>query len=376
MILSKTSLLCLAIYLSFISSFYAQPNVYVDPPNQIIGNQSVVTVNFKISNVSNLRYYEIKFNFDDEILKFKSIAKGTFLGNNGSYTTQFLYSPTINITNQLTVNEAILGGGLSVTGSGLFFTTQFDIISAGQSTITIESITLWDVNNAPISGTFTSGSVNVLLSVNTSIFLQGPYNGSTMNTTLKSSGLLPNNQPYNSTPWNYSGTESVSPLPTNVVDWVLVELRTSTLASSIVARQAGLLLNDGLITKTDGSSPLGFLLPKGSYYLVIVHRNHLKIMSTSAISLDFNSSPYNFSSALTQAFGGTPMVSLSGGVYGLYAGDTNSDGVINATDRTLAWNNRNATGYYGTVDVSLDGQINSGDRSTIWNNRNKSTEVP
>jgi hypothetical protein len=361
---------------SFTSSLSSQPNVYVDPPNQSVGNASIVIVNFKIFNVTNLRYYEVKFNFNDEILKYKSVTKGSFLSNGGSYTTSLLYSPTENITDHLTVNEAILGGGLSVTGSGTLFTVQFDLLSAGQSAITIESITLWDVSNNPMSGTFTSGNVNVLLSVNAKVYLQGPYNGTTMNTTLRSSSLLPSNQPYNSIPWLYPGLESVSPIPNNVVDWVLVELRTTTASSDMIARQAGLLLDNGLITGTDGSSPLGFLLPSGSYYIVIIHRNHLKIMSLNAVQLNFNSNLYDFSSAITQAFGSTPMVLLTGDVYGLYAGDTNSDGTINATDRTLAWNNRNTTGCYLPVDVSLDGQVNSGDRSGIWNNRNKSAQVP
>ncbi|MBN1338239.1 MAG: right-handed parallel beta-helix repeat-containing protein, partial [Bacteroidales bacterium] len=57
-------------------------------------------------------------------------------------------------------------------------------------------------------------------------FLEGPFNGSEMNTTLNSGGHLPLSQPYNQAPWYYSGTEAVTAIPnTDVVDWVLIELR-------------------------------------------------------------------------------------------------------------------------------------------------------
>ena len=40
---------------------------------------------------------------------------------------------------------------------------------------------------------------------------------------------IPTTQPYNIAPWNYTGTESVTTIPnSNVIDWVLVELRETT----------------------------------------------------------------------------------------------------------------------------------------------------
>lgn len=365
--LSKCTFLFFVIKFCFITNFYAQPNVYVDPPTQSTVSTPIITVNFRISNVTNLHSYEVNFHFNEAVIKYKSITKGSFLSNSGSYST------FLTTTNNLTVAEAILGP-YSVSGSGLLFSAEFDVLTAGQSPITIESSTLWDLTGT-ISGTFTSGNVNVLLSVNVKVLLQGPYNGTDMNTSLKSGALLPSNQPYSSSPWNYMGSESVSPLPNNMVDWILVELRTSTSAASVVGQKAGLLLNNGLITGMDGTSPLGFLLASGEYYIVIIHRNHLKIMSLRAFQLDFISDLYNFTTEMAKAWGASPMIGLSDNVYGMISGDANSDGEINATDRSLTWNNRNTNGY-SVNDVSLDGRVNASDRSLNWNNRNKRSQVP
>jgi hypothetical protein len=72
------------------------------------------------------------------------------------------------------------------------------------------------------------------ITVNLKSYLEGPYSGIEMGTILNISGYIPINQPYNTAPWNYTGTESVSSIPNaNVVDWILVELReTSGGASS------------------------------------------------------------------------------------------------------------------------------------------------
>ena len=61
------------------------------------------------------------------------------------------------------------------------------------------------------------------------ILLEGPFNGIDMNTTFNDNGILPLNQPYNTAPWYYPGTESVASIPNpDIVDWVLVELRDAT----------------------------------------------------------------------------------------------------------------------------------------------------
>ena len=166
---------------------------------------------------------------------------------------------------------------------------------------------------------------------NLKVFLQGSYTGGAMTTSLNSAGMIPVHHPFNDTLdiWNYTGSERFYNLPADVVDWVLVELRTGTAANTTVGKRAALLKSDGSIVDIDGSSQLEFkgVVP-GNYYIVVRHRNHLAIMSANPVTLSFtNSSLYDFSTAQTQAYGTEPMADLGGNVFGMYAGDANQDGI-------------------------------------------------
>ena len=59
----------------------------------------------------------------------------------------------------------------------------------------------------------------------------------------------------------------------------------------------------------------------------------------------------------------------------LLTGDSNGDNIVDASDRSAAWNNRNLIGYL-TFDVNLDGIVDAADRSITWNNRNKVANIP
>jgi hypothetical protein len=195
-----------------------------------------------------------------------------------------------------------------------------------------------------------------------------------MSTALNTGGNIPLTQPYNTTPWNYNGTETVASIPTGVVDWVLLELRSTT--TTQVARRAVFLKSDGSLTDLNGTSLVSFPgVPAGNYYLVIYHRNHLPIMTAGTVSVSETPTLYDISSGQGQAYGTNAMKDLGGGVYGLYTADTDGSGTVNASDRSNTWNQRNLSGYYGT-DIDLSGTVNAGDRSATWNNRNLTTQVP
>ena len=68
--------------------------------------------------------------------------------------------------------------------------------------------------------------INAQVTLELKVFLEGPFNGISMDTELNVHNLLPLTQPYNVAPWNYAGTEQVGSIPNpEIVDWVLVELR-------------------------------------------------------------------------------------------------------------------------------------------------------
>ena len=120
------------------------------------------------------------------------------------------------------------------------------------------------------------------IQLNIKAFLEGAYSSNTMTTELNNQGYIPLTQPYNKAPWNYNGNENVTSIPNNIVDWVLVELRTETDESTKVAVRAAFIKSNGWIVDTDGNSPLNFYgIDEGNYYIVIHHRNHLSIMSST-----------------------------------------------------------------------------------------------
>ncbi len=120
--------------------------------------------------------------------------------------------------------------------------------------------------------------------VDLKVFLEGPYSTPSMNKNIS----VPSAHPYNTAPWNYSGTETAS-IGNDIVDWVLIEMRsgaTPSTATTVEDTKAALLKSDGTIIDSDGITPVNFDLPAGNYYIVIYHRNHLPIMSPTAITIN------------------------------------------------------------------------------------------
>jgi hypothetical protein len=215
------------------------------------------------------------------------------------------------------------------------------------------------------------------ITANLKAFLQGPFTtpGDSMRTSLLQQRVLPLQQPYSGVPWNYSGTESVGSIPSGVVDWVLVELRTDTSAVSKVATRAGFIKDNGSIVDIDGVSPVSFgNVAAGNYYVVIRHRNHLAVMSRTAIALNQASGMYDFTTSQGQAYGTSPM-RLVGTKYTMYAGDGNQSGIVTAADANAAYVEINTLGY-NVDDINLSGIVSATDANIIFANINKMTRVP
>ena len=211
------------------------------------------------------------------------------------------------------------------------------------------------------------------------LLLEGPYADGSMATALQADGLLPATQPYSAAPWNYEGDEAadLASIP-DVVDWVLLELRTAPDATP-TARRAALLLSDGRVVDLDGASPVAFSgLTPGAYFVVAQHRNHLAVMSSEPVSLDGSGAAYDFTAALSQAYsaGAAALVDLGGGAWGLMAGDADGDGRVAASDN-VEWLGANGSppGYLG-ADLDLSGRIGAPD-NVEWLGANGSvTQVP
>ena len=230
---------------------------------------------------------------------------------------------------------------------------------------------LQDVQHSNAYRILWRGAVQAPPVVNLKAFLEGPANpaATAMNTYLGDNSLLPQQQPYSAAPWSYSGSESVTSMPSGVVDWVLLTLRTASGAETEVAARAALLKGDGSITDTDGSSPVRFPeILAGDYYICLYQRNHLGIMSKLPVSLSSSSALYDFSLGQDQAYGINPLKELSATVFALRSGDGNADGGVDVLDKNLIWRPQNgnpwAYGNYG--DFNLDGGIDVLDLNLKW----------
>lgn len=109
--------------------------------------------------------------------------------------------------------------------------------------------------------------------------------------------------------------------------------------------------------------------PDGSYYLVIKHRNAVETWSAApvAISHAFEAS-YDFTTASSQAYGDN-MVDKSG-VWCLYTGEFNDDGVVDLADIIQVFNDA-SNFVFGTLlvtDINGDGYVDISDILLTYNN--------
>lgn len=358
--------------------------ITLTPSSQTTFNSDPVSVQVGVHGVVGLFAASITVSFNNSIIQCQSISNGTFLeSNTQGYDVFFETFPEdLTSTDSIIVDQSILGIS-TVSGSGSIFNISFLPITGGTSRVKITSIILRDINNRNIIAITDSAEITVASSVvNAKIFLQGPYDSGSMLTTLNMSGVIPLTQPYSTSPWNYAGTESVASdfftNHSNIVDWVLVELRTETSVSSTIATRAALLRNDGIIVDLDGVSPVTFLsLGSTNNYIVIKHRNHVPIMSSTKVQLSSTTMLYNFTSSQSNAYGSNALIELDVGIFGMFAGDANGNGQVQNNDNEEFWKFQNGLSGYKEGDFNLNSQVQNNDNETYWvPNNGKGTQVP
>ena len=244
--------------------------------------------------------------------------------------------------------------------SGLANFAGLRIDSSGRKALTATSAGL----TSAISDTFSI--LPIRLSVKA--FLQGPYNAGTgqMNTTLKSGGHL-------------AAHFGSMPIPGAAVDSINIEIRDSVSAAQATVRRfaAAWLMSDGSIKLFSDTTKAYVELeaPRGSYYVVVRHRNHLAIMSVAKAVFATDSTGYNFTTAQAQAYGTNPMAALTGGVFGLPAADVNLNGGVGADDITAVYNTVGLA-IYTIFDVNMNGGVGADDITATYNNVGFATQVP
>lgn len=263
--------------------------------------------------------------------------------------------------------------------------------------------------------------VAACVSFDVKVYLEGalvksnnnPLYNDQMRTDLNDLGLLPGQtyvspffgnsynpagQPYDGVPWNYNGTEgdafdsngnannADAGYPSNVVDWVLVSLRTNITASSEVFKAACFLLEDGTIQFMDDEY---CSLTETSYYIVVEHRNHLLVMTEDPVTVNNGVLAFNFTQnqSYVDIFGigsGQNYGTTDSGqnVFAMIGGNFNqqipgaSATDVNVNDKVIWQQNNNLFGIYTLGDGNLSGDTNVNDLVVFQKNNNKFSSVP
>lgn len=237
----------------------------------------------------------------------------------------------------------------------------------------------WKVRTADVvaEGPRTEVVANVTNAVqlDVRVFLEGPYDGGTglMRDDLRSSGLIPGTEPFTALGFTQvgGGAESIAPglLATTganaVVDWVLLELRSSTDPAQVLATRSALVRRNGQVIGVDGGVPQ-FGVAAGNYHVSVRHRNHLGAMTAVPVTLGGSPTFVDLTAAATGTWGADARKSVSG-VMVLWTGNARRDNVLKYTgtsndrDEILqAIGGTLPTGVlpgYHTMDVTLDGLV-------------------
>ncbi len=246
----------------------------------------------------------------------------------------------------------------------------------GLVTVTFINITGYGNNlfldNIDVGGTLISATPSV--NVQAKLLLEGAYDNSTnlMTSDLASNNILPNIQPFNTAPWNYTGTETASTFPTDVVDWVLVEIRSATNNTQIVEQAAGFVTANGSLVDLDGNAWIPFynLTQNEDYYVAIRQRNHIDVISANASSLP-NATPLDFTDATNVLGGTTQLVEVAINTYALAAGDADGNGVISVADFNDYINESSQLNAYLPSDFDLNDSVTVGDFNVYMANASR-----
>ena len=213
------------------------------------------------------------------------------------------------------------------------------------------------------------------IDVDLDFFLAGPYNVGTgsMNIGLNTKGLIPLSDPY------VLGV-TVSSIPSNVVDWILVQLRDKNDATSVLYSRTFFLDNTGNVIHTDGVTTNARFtgVPKDLYYVAVNHRNHLGVRTASTVDFSASNPSFNFKSntGVFQNQSYSPQFLVDGSSnYGLYKGNVNGDAAVRKTgtptinDYTALLNYLGTNAFilnvYAGADINMDGDVRKTGTPTI-----------
>jgi hypothetical protein len=146
---------------------------------------------------------------------------------------------------------------------------------------------------------------------------------------------------------------SATPGAVTDVDLITVQLRSATNTEAIVHTATPMLQKNGSAYCEFPLSSLG-----GSYYVVVDHKGSNPLWSANPITLS-TSTTYNFANNLVNAYSdgdpsNSPMHTIVSGLYGIWLGELNEDGYLDANDYSNLEMDIYASGYQGLYLLDAD----------------------
>ncbi len=205
------------------------------------------------------------------------------------------------------------------------------------------------------------------------VLLEGFYDEDNlkMRTNLAENNLLPLQQPFHYPPFNYFGSEQLTSLPSNMVDWVLIRMRDGNDFNTILCERAAILRSDGIVQMVNGAENIQFdCVNAGNYHVSITHRSHLSVVTKNPQSLSLSDPIIDFTKSTSSAFG-EEQLKAHGNLTFLYSGDFDCNGVINNKDYNVWKINGADINVYSSADADGNGIISSLDYNLWKSNRSK-----
>jgi hypothetical protein len=274
---------------------------------------------------------------------------------NSSTTVTVNANPTVTVT--ATPSEICAGGTSQLhaePAGGSGYTYSWTSVPVGftstlQNPVASPTVSTNYYVTVTSSGCQGSGSTGVLVNSNKTLtlhlFLEGLYAGSgTMNPVYDDVGP------------HYGS---------NIADKVTIELHNASDYGTTV------YVSSPLDLSTSGNVILSNIpgTYNNSYYIAVKHRNSIETVSAAAISFSGCTINYDFSSNASKAFGDNMSNWNGQGVYVIWSGDVNQDGIIDSGDINPVDNaSTMITLGYADEDVNGDGIVDSSDLNFVDNN--------
>ncbi|WP_250433779.1 matrixin family metalloprotease [Hanstruepera flava] len=301
-----------------------------------VENNVLTSVDF--STLTQLTILQINSNELNEIdLSNNTLLERVRLQDNNLEELDFSNHPNINElkvnNNNLTSFNAQNGNNTNISNFSAFSNPNLKCILVDDASYSTVNWTSIDAQTS-----FNETSCNYVM-VDIDVLLQGallnPYTGeeTLMRDDLRANGIIDNDSPYSD---GQVITETINQDDNgedSMVDWIWVELRDATDPTIVIAGQSAILQRDGDVVSNvnDLSTALTFNVNPDNYYVAISHRNHLGIMTASAIALNQSETTIDFTDAnnqITQGNNAQTTFGMPNNVVAMWAGDVNGDGII------------------------------------------------